>query len=98
MMPEDPAIPLNEQECQQDILQRVHKWLNVLEERVILLLHAHDPEALKPGECEQAISRHLILMLRLLQLRQQYVQMRASRGEQSALDAFLRSLEEVDEL
>jgi len=97
-MSENPTIPLNEQECQQDILQRVHKWLNVLEERVMSLLQAHEPEALKPGECEQAISRHLILMLRLLQLRQQYVQKRTSKSEQGALDAFLRSLEEVDGL
>lgn len=97
-MPENLAILLNEQECQQDILQRVHNWLNVLEERVMLLLQAHEPEALKPGECEQAISRHLILMLRLLQLRQQYMQMRTARSERGALDAFLSSLEGADEL
>ena len=97
-MPEDSAIPLNEQECRQDILQRVHKWLNVLEERVSLLLCAHDPEAMKPGECEQAISRHLVLMLRLLQLRQQYVQMHTAGSERNALDVFLRSLEEANEL
>lgn len=82
-------IPFTEQECQQDILQRVHKWLSVLEERIILLMHAHEPEALKPGECEQAISRHLVLMLRLLQLRQQYAEARSSSGEQALLDALL---------
>ncbi len=97
-MPEHQIIPSNEHECQQDILQRVHTWLSVLEERVMLLLQTHEPEAMKPGECEQAISRHLALMLRLLQLRQQYVQVRTSSSEQGALDAFLRDLEDVDKV
>ena len=97
-MTEHSDIPLSEQQCQQDILRRVHTWLGVLEQRVMLLLQAHDPEAMKPGECEQAISRHLVLMVRLLQLRQQYVQARSSASNQEALDAFLRSIGGADDL
>lgn len=97
-MNEHADIPLSEQQCQQDILRRVHRWLSVLEQRVMLLVQTHDPEAMKPGECEQAISRHLVLMVRLLQLRQQYVQARSSTSNHEALDAFLRSIEGADDL
>ena len=62
-------IPMNEHECQQDVLKRTHKWLDALEQRIILLMNANDVTEMKPGECEQAISRHLMLILRLLQLR-----------------------------
>ena len=89
-------IALNEQECQQDILIRIHHWLNILEQRITTLLHAHDPQALKPGECEQAISRHLVLMLRLLQLRQQYVKVQSLSSEQIALDAFMHELDDEE--
>jgi hypothetical protein len=87
-------IPMNEQECQQDVLKRIHKWLNVLEERIILLMNANNLDEMKPGECEQAISRHLMLILRLLQLRQQHAQAAASPGEQALLDALLRSMDD----
>ena len=86
-------IPSNEQECQQDILQRVHKWLTVLEERAIMLLHAHDPTDMKPGECEQAVNRHVMMMVRLLQLRQQYTQGRSVPGEQALLEV-LRGMDD----
>lgn len=86
-------IPLNEQECQQDILRRVHHWLDILEARITALLRTHDPQAMKPGECEQAISRHLVLMLRLLQLRQQYAKVQSSSNEQVFLDAFMHGLD-----
>lgn len=86
-------IPTNEQECQQDALQRVHNWLIVLEERICSLLHANDPESMKPGEREQAISRHLLLIVRLLQLRQQYAQASPSAGEQALLNAILHGMD-----
>ncbi len=87
-------IPMDEKECQQDVLQRTHKWLDALEQRVILLMNANDLTEMKPGECEQAISRHLMLMLRLLQLRQQHAQAAATPGEQALLDAILRGLDD----
>lgn len=86
-------IPMDEQECQQDTVQRLQTWLNVLEERVVALLHDNDPESLKPAEREQAASRHLTMMLRLLQLRQQYAQANPSAGEQALLDAILHGLD-----
>lgn len=89
-----PTTPVTAQECQQDIMQRSQKWLAVLEERIIMLLHAHEPQALKPGECEQAISRYLVLLIRLLQLRQQHAETATPSGEQALLDALLRGIDE----
>ncbi|MDQ6661728.1 MAG: hypothetical protein M3Z24_12280 [Chloroflexota bacterium] len=86
-------LPVNEQECQQDALQRMHMWLDVLEERIKTLLQANKPESMKPGEREQAISRHLTLLIRLLQLRQQYVG-KAAPDEQAVIDAILQGVEE----
>ena len=85
--------PMDEQECQQDILHRVHKWLLVLEERIVMLLQANDLESMKPGECEQAVSRHLMMLLRLMQLRQQYAQARPTQSEQALLDALLHDMD-----
>lgn len=87
-------IPINEQECREDVLRRTHKWLTALEERIILLMNANDIDAMKPGECEQAISRHLALLLRMLQVRQQYAEAVPSAGEQALLDALLHSMDE----
>lgn len=87
-------IPINEQECREDVLRRIHKWLTALEERIVLLMNANDMTSMKPGECEMAISRHLALLLRLLQLRQQYAEAVPSPGEQALLDALLRGMDE----
>jgi len=87
-------IPMDEKECQQDVLQRTHKWLDALEQRIIVLMNANDMTQMKPAECEQAISRHLMLILRLLQLRQQHAQAAASPGEQALLDAILRGMDD----
>lgn len=65
-------LPVSEQECQQDVLQRIHGWLDMLEHRITALAQAHNVEALKAGECEQAIDRHITLMVRLFQVRHQY--------------------------
>ena len=86
-------VPMDEQECQQDTVQRLQTWLNVLEERIVTLLHDNDPEAMKPAEREQAVSRHLMMMLRLLQLRQKYAQANPSAAEQALLDAILQGME-----
>ena len=86
-------IPMDEQECQQDTLQRLQTWLNVLEERIVALLRDNDLESMKPAEREQAVSRHLTMVLRLLQLRQEYAQPNPSAGEQALLDAILHGLE-----
>ena len=88
------ALPQNEQECQQDALRRINQWLSVLEERITALLSNNDPESMKPSEREQAACRHFTLMLRLLQLRQQYAQASPSPGEQALLDALLHSMDE----
>ena len=93
-MTDTTNTPLNEQECRDDVLRRIHKWLIALEERIVLLMQVNDIEAMKPGECEQAISRHLALLLRLLQLRQQYAEAVPSAGEQALLDALMRGMDE----
>lgn len=86
--------PVNEQECQQDALERLNNWLNVLEGRICALLDTNDLEAMKAGEREQAANRHLVLLLRLLQLRQQYAEAVPTPGEQALLDALLGSMDE----
>lgn len=86
--------PVDEQECQQDTVRRLNMWLNALEERVIQLLQSCDPQEMKPAEREMAVSRHLALMLRFLQLRQKCAMTTASPGEQALLDAILKGLEE----
>ncbi len=84
--------PIDEQECQQDTLRRMNSWLAVLEERIAALLREGDPRDLKPAEREQAASRHLALLLRLLQMRQRFAQAAPSPGEQALLDALLKDL------
>lgn len=88
-----PRIPMNGEECQQDMLRRIHKWLIALEERIVMLLQANDLEAMKPGECEQAVSRHLMMLLRLMQLRQQYAEASTANSEQALFDALLRGID-----
>ncbi len=65
-----------------------------LEQRIIVLMNVNDMTQMKPAECEQAISRHLMLILRLLQLRQQHAQAATSPGEQALLDAILRGMDD----
>ncbi len=69
--------------------------LGVLEERIQTLLQQNDPETMKPGEREQAVSRHLMLTMRLLSLRQQYTKANASADEQAMLDALMHGLQET---
>ena len=75
---------------EQDVAQRLNTWITVLEERIVALLHGNDPETLKPAEREQAASRHLAMLLRLLQVRQKFAQPEPSPGEQALLDALFR--------
>jgi hypothetical protein len=85
---------IDEQECREDTTRRLNAWLTVLEERIIALLQGNDLEAMKPGEREQAASRHLSMLLRLLQLRQKFAQPETSAGEQALLDALLGIVDE----
>jgi hypothetical protein len=89
-----PKNPLHEQECQQDALERLNNWLNVLEARICILLEANDLAAMKPSEREQAANRHLALLLRLLQLRQRCAQAAPSPGEQALLEALFGGIDE----
>lgn len=93
-IPDTANTPANEQDCQQDALRRINYWLGVLEQRIQTLLRHTDPETMKPGEREQAASRHLMLTMRLLSLRQQYAIAKASTEEQSLMDALMQGLEE----
>ena len=92
-IPPSLMIPMNAEECQQDMLRRVHKWLIALEERIIMLLQTNDLEAMKPGEREQAVSRHLMMLFRLMQLRQQYAEASPASGEQTLFDTLLRGID-----
>jgi hypothetical protein len=62
-----------EQECRRDLLSHLQKLLNMLDGRIDALHEASEKQNMRPGECEQAIDRHIVLVLRMLQMRQQFV-------------------------
>ena len=68
------ANPSKEQECRQDMLCRLQKLLDLLEGRIDALHETPEKQNMRPGECEQAIDRHIALSLRILHIRQQFVQ------------------------
>jgi hypothetical protein len=68
------ARPLREQECREDMLCRLQKLLDLLEGRINALHETPEKQNMRPGECEQAIDRHIALSLRILHIRQQFVQ------------------------
>ena len=80
------SLPIDEQ----DTAQRLSAWVTVLEERIVALLQGNDPETMKPAEREQAASRHLAMLLRLLQMRQKFAPSEPSPGEKALLDAILQ--------
>ena len=82
-------FPSKEQECRQDVLRRLHKLLDMLEGHIDALHESPEKKNMKPGECEQAIDRHIVLMLRILQMRQQFVQAENKADRQSLLDDML---------
>ena len=82
-------MPEDEQGCQQDALCRIHRWLGVLEERIQALLQDNDPATMKAIEREQAANRHLMLMMRLFALREQYTKAKAAAEGKTRLDALL---------
>ncbi|MDQ2716819.1 MAG: hypothetical protein M3Z08_18085 [Chloroflexota bacterium] len=87
--------PMSEQECQQDTMRHVQRWIDVLEERIIALLQANELHTLKPGERELAVNRHLVLVLRLLKLRQQYAGKDQPDDTQAGmLEAILHGIDE----
>jgi hypothetical protein len=79
---------------EQDTARRLNGWITVLEERIVVLLQGNNPETLKPVEREQAASRHLAMLLRLLQMRQKFARPEPSPGEQAFLAALFRSDDE----
>lgn len=85
---------IDDEEYRQDTARRLNTWLTVLEERIVALLHGNDPESMKPAEREQAVSRHLTMLLRVLQLRQKFAQPGISAGEQALLDSIFQGIEE----
>lgn len=87
-------LRIDEQEYRQDTARRLDTWLTVLEERIVALLHGNDPQSMKPAEREQAVSRHLSMLLRVLQLRQKFAQPETSAGEQALLDSIFRGANE----
>ena len=89
-------ISQSKEECQQDALRRINQWLSVLEERITVLLSGNDPESMKPGEREQAASRHFTLMLHLLKFRQEYAESDGSVLQ--AMKDFIRSGEYEEDM
>ncbi len=82
-------FPLKEQECRQDVLRRLQKLLDMLEEHIDALHETPEKKNMRSGECEQAIDRHIVLTLRILQVRQQFAQAEQKAEEQHLLDDML---------
>jgi hypothetical protein len=55
-----------------DALERLNHWIDVLEERIHVLLDTNDLELMSPAQREQAASRHLTVMLHFMQLCWEY--------------------------
>lgn len=89
--------PKQEQEFRQDALECLNNLLNVLQERIFALLAKNDPGSMKPAEREQAASRYLMLMPRLLQLRQQYAQATSTERAQAEYEEILQALRSPSE-
>jgi hypothetical protein len=79
-------FPPKEQECREDGLRRLQKMLDMLEGHIDALHEMPEVKNMRPGECEQAIDRHIVLTLRILQMRQQFVQTEHKVDRQRFLD------------
>jgi hypothetical protein len=64
----------NQQKPQQDVLERIDQWLNVLDEQTTALLSNIDIESVTFVQRSQAAYRLFRLMFRVLKLRQDYAQ------------------------
>ena len=88
-------FPLKEQECRQDGLRRLQELLDMLEGHIHALHETPESKNMKPGECEQAIDRHIVLTLRILQMRQQFAQAEQKADGQHVLDDMFSSAGET---
>lgn len=82
-------FPPKEQECREDVLRRLQKLLDMLEGRIDVLHEMPEMKNMRLGECEQAIDRHIVLTLRILQMRQQFAQAEHKVDRQHVLDDML---------
>jgi hypothetical protein len=82
-------FPLKEQECRQDGLRRLQKMLDMLDGHIDALHETPADKNMRPGECEQALDRHIVLTLRILQMRQQFAQEEQRADERHVLDDLL---------
>jgi len=72
-----------------DALERLNNLLNVLERRIYTLLDMNDPELMTPAQREQAVSRHLMILCHLLQLRQEYAVSCEEEDKKAFIDALI---------
>ena len=93
-----PITPTKEREFRLDALERMNNWFNMLEERIYALLATNDPDSMQPAEREQAANRHLMFMLRLLQLRQQYAQAIARDEDLAIHEEHMQEMARIGEM
>ncbi len=85
------------QRSEQDSTQRLERWLDLLENRLLILNQICEPEGLKASEREMAISRHLATLVRLLQLYQRSARNDGSDKEQQVVQTLLQELERLQD-
>ena len=70
-----------------DALERLYNWIDVLEKRVHALVDANDVELMTPAHRQQAANRYLMIWLRFLQQRQEYVVLSDDSDDPAQVDA-----------
>lgn len=78
---EQALPPARAEQHDQDVLHRLDTWLERLEEQARQLLATFAPDDLTPAQAASAAYRHLILIARLLELRQQFTAVNSNMEE-----------------
>lgn len=75
------AIVPEQESHDQDALKRINSWLEKLEGRAQKLLEAYEPEELEPAQAAAMANKYIMLIARLLELRQQFTTEKSTMEE-----------------
>lgn len=78
--PQQTSMP-EQESSDQDALKRINSWLDRLEDQARRLLEAFQPEDLEPAQAAAMANKYIMLIVRLLELRQQFTTEKSSMEE-----------------
>lgn len=78
--PQQTSMP-EQESSDQDALKRINSWLDRLEDQARRLLEAFQPEDLEPAQAAAMANKYIMLIARLLELRQQFTTEKSSMEE-----------------